>query len=73
MSGRTCGTCRWCERWDEERGIAYDPWSELDEPLRTTMREKAGICDDQDNDPCAVMLDSPCELCEGDGYERRNA
>lgn len=64
---RTCGNCRYCERFKQGRSVLYDPWSEMDEPLRSTLRGVAGIC--TSDGAVGVMLDSPCKLCEGDGWE----
>ena len=70
---RTCGTCHWCERFDDERGVIYDPWSEVEEPLRTELRGRLGICGQEGEPPCGVELVSPCGLCGDEGYERRHA
>lgn len=68
-AARSCGGCRWCERYDEGAGVLYDPHSEVVEPLRSTLRRLVGVCAPPGQPPCNVMLDSPCSLCGGDGWE----
>lgn len=69
---KTCGSCRWCSQFEESRGVLYDPHSEVDEPLRTGLRLWVGICEQPDQPPNNVMLDSRCGLCDGDGWEPRD-
>lgn len=70
--GKTCESCRWCAHYEEAKGVLYDPHSEIDEPLRSTLRQLVGICEQPCQPANNVMLDSRCGLCDGDGWEPRD-